>query len=205
MFWKTYFTSSRKVHHLIKEYGADSFDVEIRRTFSSANDAIEWEKKVLRRMKVLKRDDWLNANIGGAFDPSLPKTVDHRKAISAALRDYVKTETHRLHLSKSISGRRASQHTKLRLSETHKDLTWMNDGITNLFVQKNQAVHLAESGWKNGRLNNNVGRRFGEHTKAMMSLKKKNRRWINKDGKSMMVTATELEEKINGGWVLGRK
>lgn len=45
-FWKTYFTSSKRVKLLVEKYGKESFDIEIRRTFSTANEAIQWESKV---------------------------------------------------------------------------------------------------------------------------------------------------------------
>lgn len=63
--WTVYFTSSKKVATLIAEYGVDSFHVEVRRTFTSKDAALRWEERVLRRMKVLKKANWLNAAIGG--------------------------------------------------------------------------------------------------------------------------------------------
>jgi predicted nucleic acid-binding Zn ribbon protein len=65
----TYFSSSTKVHKLIELYGKDSFTYEVRKIFG--NEPImaqEYEKKVLRRLKVLYRDNWLNDNIGGIFN-----------------------------------------------------------------------------------------------------------------------------------------
>jgi len=64
-FWKNYFTSSKKVHELIKSAG-DPDIIQIRKTFSSQKKAILWETKVLKRMKVLTNERWLNANIAGA-------------------------------------------------------------------------------------------------------------------------------------------
>jgi len=40
--------------------------IEVRRTFKTAQECIDWERKVLRRSRVLTKDVWLNANIGGA-------------------------------------------------------------------------------------------------------------------------------------------
>ena len=62
--WTTYFTSSKKVHALIKEYGADSFVVEIRKTFADKTSCISWEQRVLKRLHVKRHDDWLNVAIG---------------------------------------------------------------------------------------------------------------------------------------------
>lgn len=61
-FWKTYFTSSKKkIPELREQYRDNSFEFEIRKTFKSKQKAIEWESKVLRRMKVLEYPGvWLN-------------------------------------------------------------------------------------------------------------------------------------------------
>jgi NUMOD3 motif len=62
--WVSYFTSSKLVTKHRKKYGEPDI-IEIRRTFDNSHKAIIWESKVLRRLKVLKNDKWLNANIGG--------------------------------------------------------------------------------------------------------------------------------------------
>ena len=60
-YWKRYYSRSKKVDLLRKQYGNDSFEFEIRKTFESVNKAKKWECKVLRRMKVLKKPNlWLN-------------------------------------------------------------------------------------------------------------------------------------------------
>lgn len=48
----SYFTSSKHVHRLVLSYGPPDI-IQIRKTFSTANDARLWENKVLKRMKVL--------------------------------------------------------------------------------------------------------------------------------------------------------
>lgn len=69
--WSTYFTSSKRVHALIKVYGAEAFEYEIRRTFSTSQQAIVWEHKVLRRCQIFKnRDRWLNQNAGHKYSKS---------------------------------------------------------------------------------------------------------------------------------------
>ena len=61
-FWKTYFTSSKKkIPELREQYGDDSFEFQIRKTFTDRQKAVDWESKVLRRMKVLESPElWLN-------------------------------------------------------------------------------------------------------------------------------------------------
>jgi hypothetical protein len=99
--WKNYFTSSPRVQQLIKETGADSFDVEIRRVFESKEQASAWETRVLNRCKVLHNDRWLNQNIAGYIVP----TEESRKKISNFHKDKPKTDQHKQNLSKSQKGK----------------------------------------------------------------------------------------------------
>jgi hypothetical protein len=66
-FWSRYFTSSSYVHQLIEQDGKQAFEFEIRKTFQTREQAQKWESKVLRRMKVNLRDDFLNKNPGLGF------------------------------------------------------------------------------------------------------------------------------------------
>lgn len=66
--WIHYFSSSERVKNLINEYGIDSFEYEIRKKFKCEKAAIEWETKVLLKMKVLENTQiWLNRNAGNAI------------------------------------------------------------------------------------------------------------------------------------------
>jgi len=67
--WTKYFTSSKKVKSLIRKYGKKSFIFEVRKTFKTAKQAMNWEHKVLRRMKVIYRNDFLNQTDNKSIDP----------------------------------------------------------------------------------------------------------------------------------------
>jgi hypothetical protein len=62
--WKCYFTSSKLVK-LMRFWHGEPDVVQIRRIFKTPAETLIWEAKVLRRMKVLQSDFWLNRNIGG--------------------------------------------------------------------------------------------------------------------------------------------
>lgn len=62
--WTKYFSSSSIVHQLIKEYGLDSFDVKVRKTFSTGAEALLWEHKFLTRIDAASRKEWINRHNG---------------------------------------------------------------------------------------------------------------------------------------------
>jgi hypothetical protein len=61
--WETYFTSSKAIKELIEIDGKESFIVEIRKVFATAEDATTWETKVLRRLGVPNNKKFLNRGL----------------------------------------------------------------------------------------------------------------------------------------------
>lgn len=80
--WTTYFTSSKVVKKLIKEYGADSFVVEVRRVFDSVERAKLWESTVQRRLRVDIDDNWLNQHIHNGRFQNTGHTEETKTKIS---------------------------------------------------------------------------------------------------------------------------
>src|ERR1700744_439556 len=58
--WITYFTSSKYIKLLIKKHGKDAFLFEVRKIFPNKEKAVVWEEKVIRRMKMRQRSDFIN-------------------------------------------------------------------------------------------------------------------------------------------------
>ena len=57
--WNPYKTSSKYVKQFIEKYG-DPDVIQIRKTFNNSESAQQWEEKVLQKMNVVKRKDFLN-------------------------------------------------------------------------------------------------------------------------------------------------
>jgi len=68
--WDKYFTSSRHVHNLIKEYGLSSFEYGATKTFTNKKDAINYEHQVLLRVKADVNGKFINKTISKAI-PSM--------------------------------------------------------------------------------------------------------------------------------------
>lgn len=66
--WISYYTSSDVVKRYRVEFGEPDV-VQVRRTFKSHSEALEWEYKVIRRMRAVKSARWLNqANANKEFN-----------------------------------------------------------------------------------------------------------------------------------------
>lgn len=57
----TYYTSSNRVHQLIAEHGLPDVK-QIRRVFNTSEGAYLWESRVLRKMNVSCKKEWINAH-----------------------------------------------------------------------------------------------------------------------------------------------
>jgi len=100
--WKSYFSSSTIVKNLIKEYGTDSFDFYIRKTFETSSQALLWEHKVLRRLNAANRPDWINRHNGGTkFRSPITHSEKTKQLISKKGKGKILTEEHKSNISKS--------------------------------------------------------------------------------------------------------
>ena len=66
--WKTYFTSSCYVAKFVEQHG-DPDIIQIRKTFTVIPTAQLWEHRVLKRMKVIHRNDFLNRTDNKSITP----------------------------------------------------------------------------------------------------------------------------------------
>lgn len=112
--WNTYFTSSKTVKELIKQYGIDGFKCEVRKVFDSVDTARNWEHKVLRRLRVTTNDNWINKTDNKAFPDQtgvIHKTrkkcsVETGRKISAALKGKKHSEEHNRNNAESQRGKK---------------------------------------------------------------------------------------------------
>ena len=84
--WVKYFTSS--VHVDIQRWLYGEPDViEVRRTFNNSLQARDWEEKVLKRMKVVKNEQWLNKTDKPGFPSRLgvKHSQEYRQKMSHSL------------------------------------------------------------------------------------------------------------------------
>jgi len=157
-----YFTSCKPLKKLIKQHGVSAFEWQIRRRFDTIEQAVAWEQKVLRRMRVLHDQRWFNQNIAGYIVPTVaglqkisethkgvPKNDEHRKRIADALRGHVKTAEHCANMSlaqkgkhmgadASFFGHHHTEENKLAHSKRMKGKTPINKGVAMTQAQKDK-------------------------------------------------------------------
>lgn len=158
-FWKEYKTSSKYVKQLVEEYGDDSFEFEIRKTFNDKQSARNWETKVLNKMNVVSRDDFLNMTDNISISPEAAAKGKKGKVgiykISQEQIDAIK---------KANTGLKRSAEVKRKMSESAKGKR--SGDMNPMFGKKmseetKQKMRLAK-----------IGKKRGPYNKIKMEIKK---------------------------------
>jgi len=179
-FWVSYFTSSKYVKDFVEQYG-DPDIIQIRKTFSTADDARFWEHKVLKRLGVVSNPIFLNESDGLSISlEAALKGSKQKKPLSM-----------RQKISDYRTGKITSEKTRESISRSKKGVSLSEEARSNRKITMNNPVvkeKLSEIGkTKIGDLNNFYGKSHSEQTKKTISEKKKgsippNRKRITIDG-----------------------
>lgn len=115
--WNPYKTSSKVVKALLESIG-DPDIREVRKEFKTQEEAIKWETRVLKRIGVIKRDDWLNECVFPAIDNRGRKCSDETKKKMSNSKLQMSDETKKK-MSISKMGHTVSKETRQKLSDKH--------------------------------------------------------------------------------------
>ncbi len=119
--WTTYFTSSKRVKEFRKQHGEPDV-VQVRRTFKTPTQARKWELTVIRRLKMVLRQDFLNQTDRPAPSFKGRKHTQSAKSKVSALHSGRKlSEEHKRKISQSHTGKCLSDEHKEKLREAGKN------------------------------------------------------------------------------------
>lgn len=151
-FWNTYKTSSKYVKELIIEYGEDTFEFEIRKTFSDKETCRIWETKVLKRMDVVNNVAFLNKTDNISISSEAASKGKKGKSFPISEETKEKMRIAKL-------GKKMSEETKIKMSEKGK----LKVGEKNPMFGKKMSeetkikMRLAKLGKKRGPYNKSNG------------------------------------------------
>ncbi len=169
--WTVYFTSSKIIKQLIAEHGVESFSFEIRKTFSTKEQAILWEHRVLRRLNAAHHLNYLNKNNGdrklinnsGITMNGKKHTADARLRMSInssgeknPMYGKQRSEESRKKMSISSTGKKHTAEARAKMSKAQsgknnanygKKFHWWNNGVQNSLVE-----HCPGEEWVRGRI-----------------------------------------------------
>ncbi len=160
----SYFTSSNYVSNFITENGNPDI-IQIRKTFNNAEEARNWEYKVLKRLNVVKLTKWLNKTDNKSIINDEETMIKIGKCVSEKLKGRKITQEHieRVIATKRKNNKKmeiSEENRKLIIEATHtpiankkrskkmKEKIWITNGVNNKRIISSQNI---EEGWKLGR------------------------------------------------------
>lgn len=167
-FWIDYWTSSKYVNVLIEETGKESFEFEIRKVFTDVNVCRNWESKVLKRMKVVQREDFINRTDNISIDPICAalglinrivteKSRSASKTVGLANKGKKRTVTQRETISKALIGNtyklgvKESQESCEKKRQMRLGKSSGMKGKTHTDEAKSKQGHIGEDHWNYGK------------------------------------------------------
>lgn len=200
--WITYFSSSQTVSDLIKEYGIDSFKFEVRKTFDSVDKARKWEQRVLWRLKVVRKRDWINKSYGTGWTDHVTVGMlgkKHSEETKAKMKISQTGENN------GFYGKTHSKITKEKISKAHKGVSrpWTLDRIvsdeTRRKISKSNEGKIMSDSAKKKISDTLMCHSVSNETKQKQSdIRKKNKWWTNG------VVSTQAELSPGENWKRGR-
>ena len=213
----SYFTSSTEVENMIKEYGLPDL-IEVRKQFKESVTARLWEHKVLRRMKVIKSDNWLNKTdnkaiqpMSGELNPMFGKigALSHRHGVN--LSEHTKQligEKSKLKKGKMpdgfsekmrqiVTGRIHSTETKEKISSALLGRELTEEHKTNIKNNHHDCT---------GKNNSFFGKTHSADTKQKFREQRKNKKWVHcvETKQRKLINLTEVDSYLINNWIIGK-
>lgn len=158
-FWVSYFTSSKYVGELREKVGEPDI-IQIRKTFICPDKAIEWEYKVIQKMKLHRDERFLNQCSFPAMSLTLI-TESNKKRV------YSKETLEKM--SNSQKGKKMSNETKRKISKANKGKPrpWLSKANKGVPKTEDHRKKISKA---------NTGKKFTEDRKRKISEKAKGRK-----------------------------
>ena len=211
--WVTYFTSSKVVEEYRKLYGEPDI-VTIRKTFDSANEAIDWEDRVLSRLKVDNNESFLNITSKKAIPHWEDWPVELIERTKRKFSGRPSAFKGRAHSEESKEKNRQSQ--LLRHANTinprkgkKTGKIWVTKDNENKLIDKTLREEYEVNGWTKGRYTSPEQREKISNTMkrkgiAPINRKTNNRVWFTNGVDNVREFKDQADYLIEAGWVRGR-
>lgn len=171
-------------NNAIKKYGWENINHEIIEIGLSKQEAMSAEKKYIAEYQSFNPEYGYNMTYGGEVGPKIPDYVKER--ISIKLKQYYSSAEQRQKLAERNLGRKHSEETKKKMSESHK----------NISDETRRKLSESSSGRK---YPNRRGHPQTEESKRKISEAKRGKRFGGKGKKPWPVMCVETGKVYYGG------
>jgi len=177
--WNSYFTSSKYVKEFVDCFGPPDVK-EIRKIFINTKSARIWENKVLKRMKVVDKDNWINKTDNISIDPKLAGHGKGKYWLGKNNSNHCRFGTKMSEENRELLKYKRSEQTKLKMKISRKKLFENGFISPNPSLREDVKIKMSktrrEKDLAKGENNGMYGKQHSEETKLKMSLAAKNRK-----------------------------
>ncbi|MFA6198819.1 MAG: NUMOD3 domain-containing DNA-binding protein [Bacteroidales bacterium] len=141
--WTTYFTSSKYVKEFREFYGEPDI-IQVRKVFETKEKAIQWEFKIIQRMKIVSSSNWLNRSLAGQKfynTGGFIQSEETKKKISVA----TKGKNGKKGILNPMYGKFHTEETKKKLSISHKNKILTDEHKYHIGLSGIGRIHTSES------------------------------------------------------------
>ena len=183
--WVKYFTSSKVVKGLIKEYGSESFEIVSIKLHETKEDARNWEEIYLISVNAGYNEEYLNKHNGGGknwttagcspHNLGIPMTDQAKNNLRIKKTGIEFSESHRKHISEGNIGKKDSEETRKKKSEaslgvpkSEEHKKHMSESQIGKHHSEEAKKHMSENSWmlgKTGELSPTFGTHWTEEHK----------------------------------------
>lgn len=169
--WNGYYTSSKYVEDFRKENGEPDI-VEVRHTFGSRDDARTWEHKVLKKLNVTKKEEWLNQSDNSSV--VLTTTMLKKRWKDGVYANRKQPDDIHERTGKALREKwKREQHHSIGISLTEEHKQSISNGVIN--SEKYNAAKENRLFGHVGEKNGMYGKEHSTNTKIKMSESAKNK------------------------------
>ena len=140
-----YYTSSRIVKRFISMFGVPDV-IQIRKIFNNADSAVMWESKVLQRLNVINKSNWLNSNDTKAVRRGRgwyhSNETKARISYVNKIQKRVLSANHKHCISKANKGKVLSLYTKIKIKNALLGVKKSTKAATNNGLAHRKPVYI---------------------------------------------------------------
>ena len=187
-----YVGSGVKLNKAIEKYGRSNFNTIILCTCETEEELNAKEIEFIDKYNAVADDNFYNISRGGnLFTDGLVHMYNEQ------LDDIIRIDPSNIEFYENIGYVRGTRPHNAEQIEHYKqgkkDLIPITDGDKTIYIPKLELSKYESMGFRRGR-----------HKATRPNQKSENRKWLNKNGKSIMVKYEDVQKYLDNGYVLGR-
>ena len=189
IFDNSYYGSGVVLLKALKKYGKENFSIEIIEECNTDAELNEKEMYYIEKYDAVKNRNYYNTSYGGESNSKHMKIMYNEELDDVIMSAECNIKYYE-NLGYRLGMRPHSKESIENYKKAKKNKIPITDGYITRYIDKSEEMPI---GWRKGR-----------HKATRPDQKLEHRKWMNKDGKSIMVKEVDIQSYLDNGYILGR-